>query len=76
MKTERKKRAQELASDLQRSRAPEVAAIKELVMLQYEEAKESLVEMIGEDVLRKQGGAQALKRLYDMLTRQPLEIKE
>lgn len=76
MRTDRKKRAQELASDLQLSQAIEAAAIKELVVLQFEEAKTILVNAHGDDILRRQGEAQGLSRLLDMLTRKPIPVKE
>lgn len=76
MKTDRRKRAQELASDLQSSQALEAAAIKELLVLQFEEVKTSLVSAQGDDILRKQGEAQGISRLLDMLTRRPLPVKE
>lgn len=68
MKRDRKARASQLVNDLQRSTAFEVVAIKELVNLLYEDAKHKLVMGEGDNLLRLQGEARALQRLYEDLT--------
>lgn len=40
----------------------------ELLQLLYEQSKESLVDAVGDDMLRKQGEARQLKRLHRELT--------
>ena len=72
----RKSRAETLASDLQKSTAPEALAVKELVQLLFEEAKHKLVRSEGEDMLRLQGEARAFDRLYTQLTRASLLNRE
>lgn len=76
MRTDRKARAQQLASDLHASTTPEALQIREFVMLQFEEAKASLVDAEGDDIFRQQGAARGLRKLHDMLTRKPITPKE
>lgn len=76
MTMNRRQRSQEIANNLQLSQAPEAAAIKELLVLQFEEMKTRLVSARDDDILREQGGALALERLLDLLTRAPLPTKE
>ena len=76
MRMDRRKRAQELASEIQASQAQEANSIKELMLLQIEEAKTSMVSAMGEEILRKQGEVQGLIKLFDMLTRKPIPTRE
>lgn len=64
----RKARVTDLAADLQARDNHEAASIKELVGLLLEEAKDSLLSQLGDDLIRAQGGAQAFDRLYKLLT--------
>lgn len=66
---DRKARVQDLASDLQKSTAFEAVAVKELLFLLIEDATEALVDAQPADFQRLQGEAQALRRLYGMVTR-------
>lgn len=76
MTMDRRQRSQELANKLQASREPDAVAIKELLVLQFEEIKAGLVSAEGDDILRRQGGARAIERLLELLTRAPLPSKE
>lgn len=70
MRTEdRRSKVQRLGSELQRSTHVEAEAIKQILTLQLEEAKDSLMAARGEDIYRCQGEAQALSRLLTLLTR-------
>lgn len=69
LQTSRKARYTAHATMLQQSTSIEADAIRELVDLMYEDAKEGLVRTSGDDMLRLQGEAQCLRRLYDRLTR-------
>jgi hypothetical protein len=51
-------------------------AVVELVRLLGEEAKDSLVTALGDDMLRTQGSARALKKLHSDLTVTPPNIQE
>lgn len=64
----RKVRITDLAADLQGRDSHEAVSIKELVGLLIEEAKDSLLTQLGEELIRAQGGAQALDRLHKLLT--------
>lgn len=68
-KADRKVRVQELASDLQKSTAFEAAAVKELLELMIEDAKEALLDAQPGDFHKLQGEAQALRKLLNMVTR-------
>jgi hypothetical protein len=68
MKKDRKAEIQRLASELQKSTIYEVDNARKLVDALFEEAKDGLVSASGEDVLRLQGEARALERLYKRLT--------
>lgn len=69
MKSNRKERTQQLANDLQKSSLYEVNAMRDLVDLLFEDAKDLLVSASGDELLRLQGEARALERLYSKLTR-------
>jgi hypothetical protein len=64
----RRKRILEIASELQNSISPEALNIKKMVGLLFEEAKHKLVSAEGDDLLRLQGEARALDKLYKELT--------
>lgn len=68
-KVDRKARVQDLASDLQKSSAHEAAAVKELLQLLIEDAKEALLDAQPADFQRLQGEAQALRKLHERVTR-------
>lgn len=69
MMKDRKVRLQELQSELQRSTSIEAAMVKELLALQLDEAKDSLLSHTGDDLIRAQGGAQAVNKLLLGVTR-------
>lgn len=68
MKKNHKERMHQLASELQRSHTIEADMTRELVNLLFESAKHNLVNYEGENLLRLQGEARALDRLYKQLT--------
>lgn len=67
-----RQRAHRLAAELQQSPALEADKVKQMVGLLYEDMKDNLVSSSGEDMLRKQGAAQAYRSLLHLLTRSPL----
>jgi len=70
MRTEdRRSRVKQLGSDLQRSTHKEADAIKELLGLQLEEAKDNLIAARGDDIARSQGEALAITKLLTLITR-------
>jgi hypothetical protein len=72
---DRKARVQQLASDIRRAGDGSSHAIKELLALQIEQAKDSLIASgEGAETLRLQGEAQALTRLHELLTVTPVSI--
>lgn len=68
-KLDRKVRVQELASDLQRSSAFEAAAVKEMLELMIEDAKDALLDAQPNDFQRLQGEAQSLRKFHMLVTR-------
>lgn len=64
---ERKERLNNLLNDLARSDAPEAKLMRELLDLQFEDAKERLVDAIGDDIPRIQGEARIMERLSRQL---------
>lgn len=75
---DRRAKAAELATRLRDAAAqqdPVAKAAIELVQLTLVEAKESLVDAAGDDMLRVQGAARQLQRLYRELTTTPPTIK-
>lgn len=68
MKKDRKADVQRLARDLQKSGTYEANIARELVDLLYEEVKDGLVAASGDEMLKMQGEARALERLYKKLT--------
>lgn len=72
----RKSRAQEIVTELQKSTTHEARTMKELVNLLFEDAKHNLVTAQGDDILRLQGGAQALRRLFRDLSEPSPVTKE
>jgi hypothetical protein len=69
MKKDRKERIARLANSILTSPGSEAAAIKEMIDLSFEEAKHALVDAEGDTLLRLQGEARALRKLYTQLTR-------
>lgn len=65
----RRKRVVEIQNKLNLSTTPEAAEVKEMLAALLAEAKDKLVESSGEDMLKVQGEARLLKRLYNALTR-------
>lgn len=63
-----KELAQQLVDELARSKSFEADTARKMVLALYEEAKETLVDAMGEDLLRKQGEAKAMEKLYKRLT--------
>jgi hypothetical protein len=76
VKKDRKARVEQLTIELQKSIAPEAIAVKELLILLFEEAKNKLVSSEGDQTLRLQGEAKALERLYIQLTRPALNQEQ
>jgi hypothetical protein len=76
MRQERRDRAQQIATELQGRPVDEVRMMIELVALQYELSKDTLVNAVGEDLLRIQGEARAFERLHKLLTRTASANKE
>lgn len=69
-----KERQTELAAQVREAlgrQEPIAQSAVELVKLLVEEAKESLVSATGDDMLRIQGAAQRLQKLYRQLTINP-----
>jgi hypothetical protein len=64
----RKSRIQALQSELQKSISPEAINTKKMVGLLFEEVKHKLVFTEGDELLRLQGEARALDKLYRELT--------
>jgi hypothetical protein len=72
-----KERAAELSAKLRdaaKMQDPLAQAVVELVKLISDEAKESLVMAVGDDMLRQQGAAQRLRQLHRELTTAPPTI--
>lgn len=72
-----KERATELAKKLRDAafaQDPTARAVIELLKLSVDEAKESLVSADGEDMLRVQGAARHMAKLYRELTVEPPTI--
>jgi hypothetical protein len=69
-----KERLQELAKVVRSSGDSSSHAIKQLLPLLIEMAKDSLVEAEGIELTRLQGEVQALKRLYASFTVEPVSI--
>ena len=59
---DRRARINQLVSDLARSTSPEVIWMREIFDLQYEDAKERLVDADGVDLTRVQGEARYLEK--------------
>lgn len=74
--TDRKARVTELASDLQPRNSHEAIQIKELVGLLADEAKDSMLGVTGEELIRAQGGAQALMKLLGLLTKPTPQMQQ
>ena len=69
-----KERLQNLAKTVRQSNSEASIAIKELLPLLIDMAKDSLVEAEGVELTRLQGEVQALKRLYASFTVEPVSI--
>lgn len=66
---EKRRRELELLKTVNNSTALEADAIKQLLKMRLEQAKEKLVTATSEDMLKVQGEAQCLRKLYHDLTR-------
>src|SRR4051812_43907536 len=64
----RKEQARQIASSLQKSSVPEVKQVKEMISLLLEDVKHNLISAEGDMVLRLQGEARVLSRLFEQLT--------
>lgn len=72
-----RQRARKLATDLYKSISPDAAAVKEMVGLLLEDAKNNLLQQTGDDMLRTQGEARAYAKLHkDLTTASPVPSKE
>ena len=63
---ERRERIQQLQSDLANGTSNEAQWVRELLELQFEDAKERLIEAEGIDVPRIQGEARFLEKQFKM----------
>jgi hypothetical protein len=70
-KQDRKARVQQLENDLAKSTSPEVLFVRELLKLKFEEAKDRLVDAVGDDVFKIQGEAKCLDGMFKKLTAPP-----
>ena len=70
----RKEQARQLASDLQKSLSAEAQQIKQMIGLLLEDVKHSLISAEGDALLRLQGEARHLQRLYEQLTVKRVEL--
>lgn len=73
---ERKERILLRTNDLRKSTAFEVDAIRELLDLLFEEAKDTMVGANGDELIRIQGEAKAMERLFKQLTRPVLATRK
>ena len=64
---ERKERLNKLLSDLARSDSVEAKWVRELFEIQLEDAKDRLIDAMGEDIPRIQGEARVMERIYRQL---------
>ena len=69
-----RERAAEVYKSLREARSADAALAVELVRLLYDEAKEDLVKATEADMMRSQGKAQLLKKMYQELTTRPPHI--
>lgn len=72
-------RAAELTQQLRdqaKAQDPIARAAIELIRLHGEMQKDSLVDAVGDDMLRAQGAARQLKKLHTDLTKAPANIQE
>lgn len=74
MTKSRKDQARQLANDLQKSNASEVQQAKEMIALLIEDAKHNLVGAEGDAILRLQGEARSLQRIYEWLTTKRVDL--
>jgi hypothetical protein len=70
----RRERARQLASGLQQSGTSEVQQVKEMIGLLLEDAKHNLVTAEGDALIRLQGEARLLQRIYEQLTVRRVEL--
>jgi ribosomal protein L17 len=70
----RKEQARQLAQKLQQSTSEEAQQIKQMVGLLLDDAKHNLIGAEGEAILRLQGEARALQRIFDQLTTKRVEL--
>jgi ribosomal protein L17 len=70
----RKEQARQLASKLQQSTTEDAQQVKQMVGLLLEEAKHNLVTAEGAVLLRLQGEARALQRIFEQLTKKPTQL--
>lgn len=61
---DRKEQVHSLVNELGRSKNYEANIARELIGLMLEQAKDALVDAMGEDLLRRQGEAKAFERLH------------
>lgn len=65
---ERRERLNQLISDLAKATSPEVMWMREMFELQYEDAKERLVEAETIDIPRIQGEARYIEKLFRQMS--------
>lgn len=70
----RKQEARQLASELQKSATPEAQQVKQMIGLLLEDAKHNLVTAEGDALLRLQGEARFLSKLFEQLTTKRVDL--
>lgn len=71
-----RQKQREITEQLRQSLTPDARAVVQLIKLLHNDAKDSLVDAAGDDMLRMQGQAQHLKKLLQMLTVAPPNAQE
>lgn len=70
----RKDQARMLASSLQASTAPEAQQVRQMIGLLLEDVKHNLISAEGDTLIRLQGEARLLQKLYEQLTVKRAEL--
>ena len=71
-----KQRISDLYKGLRDSNSTEADMTVELIRLLYEKAKDDLVNSADVDMMRAQGRAQMLKKIYQELTTAPPQLRQ
>jgi hypothetical protein len=70
----RKEAARQLASALQASTSVEAQQVRQMIALLLDDVKHNLVTAEGDALIRTQGEARLLQRLYEQLTNKRVEL--